>query len=108
MQGCGAMSGTTSERVMFATMVAKAGKRDELKAVFGPMFEQAAKEQGTLAYTLSEGDEPEVLYFWEHYTDQSAMDAHMASEALASVHTALYALLENGSAVMGTVVQKLR
>ena len=89
-------------------MVAKAGKRDELKAVFGPMFEQAAKEQGTLAYTLSEGEEADVLYFWEHYTDQSAMDAHMASDALAAVHTALYALLENGSAVTGTVVQKLR
>ena len=90
---------------MFATMVAAAGKREELKAVFGPMFEQAAKEQGTLSYTLSEGDE---LYFWEHYTDQSAMDAHMASDALATIHQALAGLLVNGSAVTGTVVQKLR
>jgi quinol monooxygenase YgiN len=97
-----------SERVMFATMVAKAGKRDELKAAFGPMFAQAAKEQGTLHYTLVEGDEPDVLYFWEHYTDQSAMDAHMASGPLAELHQALGALLENGGAVMGTVVQKLR
>ncbi|CAB4729657.1 unannotated protein [freshwater metagenome] len=93
---------------MFATMVAAAGKREELKAVFGPMFEQAAKEQGTLSYTLSEGDEPDVLYFWEHYTDQSAMDAHMASDALATIHQALAGLLVNGSAVTGTVVQKLR
>ena len=97
-----------SESIMFAPMKAQPGKLEELKAVFGPMFEQAAKEQGTLAYTLSEGDEPDVLYFWEHYTDQSAMDAHMASDALAQIHQALAGLLVNGSAVTGTVVQKLR
>lgn len=97
-----------SERIMFATMVAKAGKRDDLKAVFGPMFEQAATEQGTVLYTLVEGEEPDVLYFWEQYTDQSAMDAHMASDALAKIHAALGEFLESGSAVTGTVVHKLR
>ena len=97
-----------SERVMFATMKAQPGKLDELKAVFGPMFEQAATEQGTLSYTLAQGDEPDVLYFWEHYTDQSAMDTHMASPALAKIHQALGGLLADGSAVTGTVVQKLR
>ena len=97
-----------SERIMFATMQAQPGKLEELKAVFGPMFEQAAKEQGTLAYTLAEGDEPDTLYFWEHYTDQSAMDAHMASPALAAVHQALGGLLADGGAVTATVVRKLR
>jgi quinol monooxygenase YgiN len=97
-----------SERAMFATMVTKAGKRDELKDVFGPMFEQAAKEQGTLFYTLIEGDEPETLYFWELYRDQSAMDEHMASDALKAVHGKIFELLESGSAVTGTVVRKLR
>jgi quinol monooxygenase YgiN len=97
-----------SERIMFATMKAQPGKLEELKAVFGPMFEQAAKEQGTLLYTLVEGDEPDTLFFYEHYTDQSAMDAHMASGALAQVHQALGGLLADGGAVTGTVVQKLR
>lgn len=97
-----------SERIMFATMQAQPGKLEELKAVFGPMFEQAAKEQGTLHYTLLQGDEPDTLYFYEHYTDQSAMDAHMASEALAKIHQALGGLLAGGGAVTGTVVQKLR
>lgn len=97
-----------SDRVMFATMKAQPGKRDELKAVFAPMFEQAATELGTLHYTLVEGDEPDVLYFWEHYSDQSAMDSHLASEALAKIHQALSGLLVDGAAVTGTVVKKLR
>jgi quinol monooxygenase YgiN len=96
------------ERVMFATMVAQPGRRDELKAVFGPMFEQAAKEQGTLFYTLIEGDDPDTLYFWEHYADQSAMDAHMSSAALEQLHGRLGPLLASGSAVTGSVLRRLR
>ncbi len=97
-----------TERVMFATMKAQPGKLDELKAAFGPMFDQAATEQGTLHYTLVEGDEPDTLYFWEHYTDQSALDTHMASPALAAVHHALGNLLAGGGLVTGSVVRKLR
>jgi quinol monooxygenase YgiN len=96
------------QRVMFATMKAQPGKLEELKAVFGPMFAQAATEQGTLAYTLVEGDEADTLFFWEHYTDQSAMDAHMASPALAELHQALGGLLASGSAVTGSIVRALR
>jgi quinol monooxygenase YgiN len=97
-----------SDRIMFATMVAKPGKRDELKAAFAGMFEQVKSEPGTLHYTLAEGDEPDTLYFWEQYSDQAAMDAHMGSPALAELHGKLGDLLANGGAVLGTVVQKHR
>jgi quinol monooxygenase YgiN len=97
-----------SERVMFATMKAKPGKRDELKAAFEGMFVQAAKEDGTLFYTLIEGDEPDTLYFWEHYRDQAAMDAHMTSDALGELHGKLGELLADGAAVTGTVTRKVR
>jgi len=97
-----------SERVMIATMVAKPGKRDELKAVFGSMFEKAATEPGTLHYTLIEADEPDTLYFFEHYADQGAMDSHMGSDALQALYPKLGELLVNGSAVTGTLVRKLR
>jgi quinol monooxygenase YgiN len=97
-----------SERIMFATMVAKPGKRDELKAAFDGMFAQAATEQGTLTYTLIEGDEPDTLYFWEHYSDQSAMDKHMSSEPLAALYPKMGELLANGSVVTGSIVRKLR
>jgi quinol monooxygenase YgiN len=96
-----------SERVMFATMVAKPGKLDELKAAFDGMYVQAEKEPGTRAYTLIEGDEPDTLYFWEAYDDQAAMDAHMSSDALAQLHGKLGDLLANGSAVTGNVFRKL-
>ena len=97
-----------SERVMFATMKAKPGKRDALKDAFEDMFAQAAKEDGTLSYTLIEGDEPDTLYFWERYRDQSAMDTHMSSDALAGLHGKLGELLADGAAVTGTVVRALR
>jgi quinol monooxygenase YgiN len=97
-----------AERVMFATMVAKPGKRDELKAAFAGMFEQVTTEPGTRFYTLIEGDDPDTLYMWEHYTDQAAMDTHMASSALADLHGKLGDLLADGGAVTGSVVQKLR
>jgi len=97
-----------SERVMFATMKAKPGKRDELKAAFEDMFAQAATEEGTLFYTLVEGDEPETLFFWEHYRDQPAMDAHMSSDVLGELHGKLGDLLADGGAVTGTVARKLR
>src|SRR5215203_1815745 len=97
-----------SDRIMFATMVAKPGKRDELKAAFAEMFAQVQSEPGTLLYTLVEADEPDTLYFWEQYSDQAAMDAHMSGPALTELHGKLGDLLANGSAVLGNVVQKLR
>jgi quinol monooxygenase YgiN len=97
-----------SDRVMFATMKAKPGKRDELRDAFDGMFAQVATEEGTLLYTLIEGDEPDTLYFWEQYRDQASMDAHMTSDALAALHGKLGELLADGSAVTGTVVRKLR
>jgi quinol monooxygenase YgiN len=97
-----------ADRIMFATMVAKPGKREALKAAFEGMFAQVTTEPGTLLYTLVEGDEPDTLYFWEQYTDQAAMDAHMGSDALAALHGKLGELLASGGAVTGTVVQKLR
>jgi quinol monooxygenase YgiN len=93
---------------MMATMKAAPGKVEELKAVFDSMFEQAATEPGTVAYTLIEGDDPDTLYFFEHYADQAAMDAHMGSAALAAVHGKLAGLLADGNAVTGSVVRKLR
>ena len=97
-----------SDRVMFATMVAKPGKRDELKAAFEGMFAQVQTEPGTVLYTLVEGDDPDTLYMWEQYADQAAMDTHMASDALAQLYPKIGDLLANGSAVTGNVVQKLR
>lgn len=97
-----------AERVMIATIVTKPGKRDELKQHFAKMFPVASKEPGTMLYTLIDGDEADTLYFYEHYKDQAAMDAHMAGEVLASLHQIFGDYIVNGSAVTGTVAQKIR
>lgn len=95
-----------AQRAMFATMKVKPGTRDELVEVFAPMFDQVDSEPGTRSYVLvAADDDPDTLWFWEHYDDQEAMDSHMASEALAAVHTKLGDYLIDGSAVTGTVAR---
>jgi quinol monooxygenase YgiN len=99
---------TMSERVMIATIVTHPGKRDDLKKVFAEMFPVASKEEGTLLYTLIEGDQPDTLYFYEHYRDQDAMNSHLGGEVLTALRGKMGALIASGDAVTGTVAQKIR
>ncbi|HUP72134.1 MAG TPA: putative quinol monooxygenase [Acidimicrobiales bacterium] len=97
-----------NDRVMIATIVTHPGKRDELAKVFSEMFPVAANEPGTMLYTLIEGDQPDTLYFYEHYRDQAAMDTHLGGEVLTALRGKMGALIASGDAVTGTVVQKIR
>ncbi|MEY4131802.1 MAG: Antibiotic biosynthesis monooxygenase [Actinomycetota bacterium] len=92
-------------RVMFATLKAQPGKRDELKAVFTEMFAVSESEPGTQAYNLIEGDDPDTLYFYEQYESQEAMDSHMAGAVLASIYPKMGEFLADGGAVSGTLVR---
>jgi quinol monooxygenase YgiN len=92
-----------AKRVMIATMKANPGQRDELLAQFGDMFAAANAEIGTEVYTLVAGDDPDTVYMIEQYSDQAAMDAHMASETLAALYTKIGPFMADGGAVMGTV-----
>jgi quinol monooxygenase YgiN len=92
-------------RVMFATMKAQPGKRDELRAAFADMFIASAAESGTQEYTLIDADEADTLYVYERYEDQAAMDEHMAGETLAALYPAIGPLLADGGAVTGTIVR---
>ena len=97
-----------NDRVMIATIVTHPGKRDELVKVFSEMFPVATNEPGTMFYTLIEGDQPDTLYFYEHYRDQAAMDSHLGGEMLNALRGKMGALIASGDAVTGTVVQKIR
>jgi quinol monooxygenase YgiN len=97
-----------NDRVMIATIVTHPGKRDDLVKVFSEMFPVASKEPGTMLYTLIEGDQPDTLYFYEHYHDQAAMDTHLGGEVLTALRGKMGALIASGDAVTGTVVQKIR
>jgi quinol monooxygenase YgiN len=59
-------------------------------------------------YTLIDGDQPDTLYFYEHYRDQAAMDSHLGGEKLTSLRAKMGALIASGDAVTGTVAQKIR
>ena len=97
-----------NDRVMIATIVTHPGKRDELKKVFAEMFPVAADEPGTMFYTLIEGDQPDTMYFYEHYRDQAAMDSHLGGAKLTALRGKMGALIASGDAVTGTVAQKIR
>lgn len=63
------------------------GKRDEVIAAFGQMFDHVrANEPGTLVYVLHEdkGD-ANVLWFYELYENADALTAHGGSDMMKTV-----------------------
>lgn len=89
-----------------AKLTAKEGKGDELVAAFGPIFDQVAKEPGTLLYVLNRAkDNPDVFWFTELYTDADALAAHGASEAMAQAATAFGSLIADSELVIGEPVR---
>ncbi len=63
------------------------GKRDEVIAAFGPMFDHVrANEPGTLVYVLHEdkGD-PNVVWFYELYASDEAVAAHGGSDTMKAI-----------------------
>lgn len=56
------------------------GKRDEAVAVIQEALDAVQAEDGTLVYTLNADPTDEnVLYFYEAYRDQDALNAHMGA-----------------------------
>ena len=68
---------------MVAKLTAADGKREELAAVLEKIFPAVEQESGTEVYVLHEdlGD-PNVLWFYELYSDNDALGAHGSSEAM--------------------------
>jgi quinol monooxygenase YgiN len=68
---------------VIAKLTAKEGKRDELVSHLGKLLDVVSEEPGTLVYSVhASKDDPDVVYFFELYTDQSALTAHAGSEGL--------------------------
>src|SRR5687767_6660495 len=84
-----------SEKIAcFAKLTAQPGKRDELVAVLEKIFETVEGEAGTEVYALhTDNAEPETVWFYELYSDQSAFDAHGKSDGMAAMIGALGGLL---------------
>lgn len=71
---------------IIARIPAQPGKRDELVAALQAMVDAAGDEPGTIEYTLHTDDtDADVVWFYERYTDQAALDAHRGSDAMKAV-----------------------
>jgi quinol monooxygenase YgiN len=75
---------------VIAKLTAQEGKRAELAAALQGALDTAAGEEGTLCYILHEDAvEADTLWFYESYTDQAALDAHMGSDAFKALGPAI-------------------
>ena len=81
-------SGLMSKTAILAKLTAQPGKRDELVEALGPLVEAVDQEPGTELYVLhTSATEPDVVWFYELYTDEAALNAHRTSETMAkAVH----------------------
>ena len=68
---------------IIAKMTAKEGQRDQLVEGLRKLVAATESEPGTLVYSLNVSTkEPDVVWFYELYTDQDAAKAHGSSDAM--------------------------
>jgi (4S)-4-hydroxy-5-phosphonooxypentane-2,3-dione isomerase len=78
-----------------AKLKVKEGKGDELIAAFEPLFEQVAKEPGTLLYAMNRAkDNPD-----------DALAAHGSSDAMANAGPAFAPLIDDSELIIGEPVR---
>lgn len=84
--------------VVVARIKAAEGHSEELAAKFQDMVAWVRdNEDGTLTYACNRSsDDPNSFLFFERYTDQAALDAHMGSERFAQLVTELQGKLDGG------------
>ena len=80
---------------VIAKMTAKEGQRDALVAALQPLVNAVNDEPGTEVYALhTDSATPELVWFYELYSDQDALIAHGTSETMKKVGAELAALLD--------------
>ena len=83
-----------AKTALLAKMTAQPGKRAELVEAMMPLVEAVRQEPGTELYVLHESSsEPDVVWFYELYTDQDALKAHASSETMKEAGGRLAGLL---------------
>jgi quinol monooxygenase YgiN len=80
---------------ILAKLTAVDGKRGELVAAFSRMFDHVrANEPGTEVYVLHTDDkDPNVVWFYEMYTDAAALGTHGTSDTMKAVGQTLGPLM---------------
>jgi quinol monooxygenase YgiN len=65
------------EVVLYARFTAKEGSGREVADILVELVQLVQQETGLRQYTLHRGlDNPDIVWFYEVYADQSALDAH--------------------------------
>jgi quinol monooxygenase YgiN len=80
-----------------AKLVVKPDKADDFPGAFDEFFDYISKnEAGTEHYVLHRSQaQPNVFYITEVYADQSGLDAHSTSDAMAKFGASLGDFIEN-------------
>ena len=83
-----------AEIAMIVKLPAADGKRDELVAAVSKLVAATEDEPGTVQYLAhTEDADPSVVWFYELYADQAALDAHSGSSAMADAMGSFAGLL---------------
>jgi quinol monooxygenase YgiN len=83
-----------SQIAVIAKIPCQPGSRDQVIAGLQPMLAHTETESGTLRYVLlQDSSDADVLWMYELYEDQAALDAHLASDAMKSLGAAIGAHL---------------
>ncbi len=79
-----------SNIAVIAKITAQPGKRADVVAGMASMIAHVATEPGTAVYTLLEDQaDADVMWVYEEYTDQAALDAHSGSDAMKALGGAI-------------------
>ena len=90
---------------LLAKFRAKEGKGDELLAAFEPLIEQVRNEPGTLLYLVNRSKEDsDVFWTAELYSDNDALAAHGASDAMAKAGPILGPLIAQSELILSEPV----
>jgi quinol monooxygenase YgiN len=81
---------TTPQLAAIARIPAKPGQRDALIEALKPLLDAVEGEDGTLRYIVhTDTNDPDVVWFYEQYTDGDAFKAHGSSEAMKAAGPAI-------------------
>ena len=73
-----------------AKITIQEGKTEEAIAAFQPMLAAVEDEESTVRYILhTDASNPNLLWFYEQYVDQAALEAHGGSDTMKAVGMAM-------------------
>ncbi len=87
--------------IVIATMKAKSGKERELAEVLKKFGAPTRREAGCIQYDLHvDNGDPGSFAFYERWSDEAALDAHLKTPHIASGFAAMNPLLAGPATIM--------